>query len=194
MSSKELNGVNVTALIQTVEAVQATPALAKFRLRLSNEWIDGARNRSTIKQFFGVNQEQEHVRPLTIEADEPAVLLGNDLAPNAGEILLGALASCVTGALVYHAAARGIKIEEIESTVEGDIDLRGFLGLDKTVRNGFQNIRMNFSIRADVSDEQWDEFTKLGPDFSPVFDSIRNGVPISFRAQRMEKKLVSGAA
>lgn len=194
MSSKEVNGVNVTALGQTVEAVQAAPALAKFRFRLNNEWIDGARNRSTITQFHGVGQELEHARPLTLEADEPAILLGQDLAPNAGEILLAALASCVTGALVYHAAARGIKIDEIESTVEGDIDVRGFLGLDPNVRNGFQNIRMNFSIRADVTDEQWDEFTSLGPQFSPVFDSIQNGVPITFQAQRMEKKQVSGAA
>lgn len=194
MSANEVNGVNVTALVQTVEAVQATPALAKFRFRLNNQWIEGGHNRSTIKQFYGVGQELEHARPLTLEADEPAILLGHDVAPNAGEILLAALASCVTGALVYHAAARGITIDEIESTVEGDIDVRGFLGIDPTVRNGFQNIRMNFSIRADVTDEQWEEFTSLGPQFSPVFDSIRNGVPITFHAQRKNKELVSGAA
>jgi uncharacterized OsmC-like protein len=194
MSSKEINGVNVTALVETVEAVQANPALARFRFRLNNQWIQGGHNRSTINEFYGVGQEFQHARPLTLEADEPAILLGRDLAPNAGEILLAALASCVTGALVYHAAARGITIHEIESTVEGDIDVQGFLGTDPNVRKGFQNIRLNFSIRADVTDEQWEEFTNLGPQFSPVFDSIRNGVPITFQAQRVSEKKFSGAA
>jgi len=98
------------------------------------------------------------------------------------------LAACVTSTLIYHAAARGIVIEEVESKVEGDIDLRGFLGTDKSVRNGFQNIRMSFDISADVNDEELQELAKLGPTFSPVLDSLTKGVPVTVQAQRMRKK------
>lgn len=194
MSAKEVNGINVEALSQTIQAVNTNPTLAKFRFQLKNEWIDGGHNRSTIKAFYGVGQDIDRPRSFTLDADEPPILLGHDLAPNAGELLLSALAACVTGALVYHAAARGIEIEEVESQVEGDIDLRGFLGIDQSVRKGFQNIRMNFKIRADVSDEQLEELGRLGPEFSPVFDSITKGVPVAVQTQRMSKEKVAGAA
>ena len=182
---KVVNGVNVAALFQTVDAVKANPTLAKFRFRLKNEWLDGGHNRSMINEFHGVGQEFQRPQSFILDADEPPILLGHDLAPNAPEYMLSALAACVTGALVYHAAARGITIEKLESSVEGDIDLRGFLGLDDSVRKGFQNIRMNFKIRADVTDEQLQELVKLGPTFSPVYDSVTKGVPVTVQAQRM---------
>ena len=187
-AAKVVNGVNVDGLFQTIEHVKSNPTIAKFRFQLNNEWIDGPRNRSTIKSFHGALQDHQHARPFTLDADEPAILLGNDQGPNAGEYLLQALAACVTSTLIYHAAARGIALEEVESQVEGDIDLRGFLGTDKSVRNGFQNIRMNFKIRADVSDQEFEELAKLGPMFSPVLDSLTKGVPVTVQAQRMTKK------
>ena len=120
-----------------------------------------------------------------LDADEPEILLGQDQGPNAGEYLLHALAACVTTAMVYHAAARGIAIEEVESSIDGDIDLRGFLGIDPKVRNGFQKIRMNFRIKADVPDEQLQELCTIGQQYSPVFDSITHGVPVKIAAERM---------
>src|SRR5215467_4631782 len=149
-----VNGGNVTALSQTVEAVKANPVIAKFRFNVKNEWLDGAHNRSTINGFHGAMQDIERSKSFELDADEHPVLLGRDQGPNAGEYLLQALAACVTSTLIYHAAARGIVIEEVESKVEGDIDLRGFLGTDKSVRNGFQNIRMSFDICADLSDQE----------------------------------------
>ena len=189
-----INGVNVAELGQTIEAVNADPAIAKFHFRLKNEWIDGGHNRSTINDFYGAKQSFTRSQSFILHADEPPVLLGNDLAPNAGEYLLSSLAACVTGALVYHAAARGIEIEDVESTVEGDIDLRGFLGLDPNVRKGFENIRMSFAIQANVSDEQLQELAELGPSFSPVFDSLTKGVPITVQTHRMKSQPVSDAA
>jgi uncharacterized OsmC-like protein len=183
-----VNGVNVTALLQTVEAVKANPVIAKFRFNVKNEWLDGAHSRSTINGFHGAMQDIERPQSFVLHADEHPILLGHDQGPNAGEYLLQALAACVTSALVYHAAARGIEIEEIESKVEGDIDLRGFLGTDKSVRNGFQNIRMSFDIGADLSDQELQELAKLGPTFSPVLDSLTKGVPVTVQAQRMRKK------
>ena len=120
-----------------------------------------------------------------LEADEPGVLLGQDSAANPVEHLLHALASCLTTSMVYHAAARGIQILQVESSFEGDLDLHGFLDLDKSVRNGYQGIRVNFKVKADVPDDQLEEIVKLGTSHSPVFDSLTNGVPVSITTERM---------
>jgi uncharacterized OsmC-like protein len=192
--SKVINGVNVTDLMQTIDAVKADPTVAKFRFRLNNEWLEGGHNRSTLNEFYGASQLHQRAKSFLIHADEPIVLLGRDQAPNPAEYLLTALAACVTSSLVYHAAARGIKIEEIESQVEGDVDVRGFLGLDENVRNGFQNIRMTLAIHADVTDEQLEELASLGTGFSPVFDSVTNGVPVTVRTERMKTEQAADAA
>jgi uncharacterized OsmC-like protein len=183
--SQIVNGVNVEELFLTIETVKATPGVAKFRFRLQNKWLDGGHNRSTLNHYHGAGQEHERGNSFVLDADEPPILLGKDQGPNPVEYLLKALAACVTTSMVYHAAAHGITIEEVESTVEGDIDLRGFLGLDKSVRSGYQGIRMNFRIKADVSDEQLQELCQLGPRFSPVFNSITRGVPVSVQAERL---------
>jgi len=142
---KVINGVNVTGLMQTIDAVKADATVAKFRFRVHNEWLEGGHNRSTLNEIYGAGQLHHRAKSFEIHADEPIVLLGSDTAPNPSEYLLTALAACVTSSLVYHAAARGIKIEEVESQVEGDVDVRGFLGLDPSVRNGFDNIRMTLA-------------------------------------------------
>jgi uncharacterized OsmC-like protein len=191
---KITNGVNVTELLQTIDAVKASPEFANFRFRLNNEWLDGGHNRSTVNGFHGATQELQRSKSFLIHADEPTVLLGRDQAPNPAEYLLAALAACVTTSLAYHAAARGIQIDEVESKFEGDIDLRGFLGLDKNVRNGFQNIRMTLAISADVSDEELNELAGLGPRFSPIFDSVTKGVPVTVRTERLKTERSADAA
>ena len=186
--AKIINGVNVTELFQTVDVIKAAPVAAKFRFRLNNKWIGGGHNRSTVNEFEGACADHSRPEPFVLEADEPKLLLGQDQAPNPVEYLLKALTACVTSSMVYHAAAKGIQIDELESKVEGDIDLRGFLGIDPSVRNGFQNIRMSFRIRADATEEQLQELVALGPTFSPVFDSVTKGVPVTVAAVRMEEK------
>ncbi|HEY1464186.1 MAG TPA: OsmC family protein [Terriglobales bacterium] len=182
--STVINGVMVDDLFATVDAIKATPAIAKFNFRIRNQWENGSRNKSTADKFYGATQDLSHPTPLVMEADEPGILLGKDTAANPVEHLLHALASCLTTSMVYHAAARGIHIEEVESTLEGDIDLHGFLELDKRVRNGYQGIRVNFKIKADAPDEQLEQMVKLGSAHSPVFDSLTNGVPITVTTQR----------
>ncbi len=182
---KRINGVMVDELVATVNAIKQAPTLAKFQFRVRNQWIDGPRSQSTATDFYGAGQERLHMKPFVLDVDEPPVLLGKDMAANAGEYLLHTLAVCLTTTIVYHAAARGIEIEEIESSLEGDADLQGFLGLDKTVRNGFQGIRVNFKIKADVPDEQLQEICQLGPQFSSIYDTLTNGVPISVTADRL---------
>jgi uncharacterized OsmC-like protein len=182
---KVTNGVDVNRLFQTIEDVKARPELAKFNFHISNRWNGGGQNQSEVKSFYGAGQEWQHAQRFTLIADEAEVLLGTDRGPNPVEYLLHALASCITSSMIYHAAAKGIAIQAVESTIEGDIDLRGFLGIDPSVRNGYQQIRMKFRIKADAPDEQIQELGRLGPRFSPVFDSVTNGVPVKVSAERM---------
>ena len=177
--ASHVNGVNVEQVVATIMAISGNPNLADFKFRLNNNWITCGHNRSTIKTFYGAGQEDESRKePFILDADEPPILLGTDKAPNPVEYLLHALAACVTTSLVYHAAVKGIKIEEIESRVEGDIDLHGFLGLDENVPCGYKNIRIKFKIKADVPDEELEELCQLGPTFSPVFDTLVRPVQV----------------
>jgi hypothetical protein len=134
---KIVNGVNVDDLHGTIDAIKEQPTIAKFKFCATNQWFDGGHNRTTIRDFYGACQRHEHKNPFVFDADEPPVLLGEDQGANPVEYALTALAACVTTALVYHAAARGIHLEEVESRLEGDLDLRGFLGMDDNVRRGY---------------------------------------------------------
>jgi uncharacterized OsmC-like protein len=171
-----INGVNVTALGEVVKAVQGEPKVASFQFRAKNKWINGGHNRSTIQSFYGACQEDEtRTEPFVLENAEPPVLLGEDQAANPVEYVLHALAGCMTTTMVYHAAARGIKIESVESELEGDLDLHGFLRMDDDVRNGFQNIRINFKVKSDASPEELADLSRI----SPVFDIVSNPVPLT---------------
>lgn len=174
--STVINGVDVERLGQTVQAVQQNPSLGTSQFRAVNRWINGGHNRSTIKGFYGAGQEDTtRTKPFVLDADEPYVLLGNDQGANPVEYVLHALAACLTTSLVYHAAVRGIHIESIESRLEGDLDLQGFLGLSDQVRRGYKQIRVNFTIQSDAPAKDLEELTK----FSPVFDIVSNPVPVS---------------
>lgn len=181
----KINGVDVDKLFATIDAVKQSPHLAEFRFRVSNKWIDCGHNQSRIKEFYGAGQEDNfRTEPFVLDADEPPVLLGTDIGPNPVEYLLKALAACVTSSLVYHAAAKGIKINSIESKLEGDLDLRGFLGLDENVPKGYKSIRMKFKVDADIPDDKLEELLKIGPKYSPVFNTLTRGVPVDVTLDR----------
>ena len=180
-----VNGVCVDDLFATIDAVKGTPDIARFKFRVVNEWQGGSQNRSTVTGFHGAGQDQSRPRPFVLAADEPAVLLGKDMAANPVEYLLHALASCLTTSMVYHAAARGIQLEEVESTLEGNLDLHGFLDLDPMVRKGYEGIRVTFKIKADMPEDRLQEIVDLGTGHSPVFDSLTKGVPVTVVAQCM---------
>lgn len=184
IKTTRINGVDVDRMQQTIAAIGQDASLAKFQFRLDNQWLGGGYNRSTVRTFSGAGMDHVHPKPFMLDADEPPVLLGADAAANAGEVLLHALAACITTAIVYHAAARGIAIEEIDSEVEGDVDLRGFLGLDESVRPGFQQLRVKVRIKADLPDDELQALCELGPRFSPLYDTLTNGVPVMVAAER----------
>jgi uncharacterized OsmC-like protein len=171
-----INGVDVDTLMGTVNAIKGDPGLGACRFRASNTWLSGNRNRSTVSSFHGARQEIAHRQTFTMDADEPAILAGNDEGANPVEHLLHALASCLTTSMVAHAAVRGIEIEELESELEGDIDLRGFLGLALDVPKGYTEIRAKFRVKA--KPEDLDRIKELAK-FSPVFNTVMRGARVA---------------
>ena len=179
-----VNGVDLDRLAATIGAIGEDSALARFQFRARNNWIDGGHSRSTIKAFYGAGQEDTNrAEPFVVVADEPPVLLGRDQAPNAGEYLLHALAACLTGTIVYHAAARGIVLDALECAIEGDLDLQGFLGLDEDVRCGYEGIRVTVRATGDFDDDQLAELATLTR-YSPIRDTVTNPVPVAIDVVR----------
>jgi uncharacterized OsmC-like protein len=174
-----VNGVNVDELFGTIDAVKETPAIGEFRFKANNKWVNGGLNKTKIDDFYGTQKDLSHKKPFLLEADEPPLLLGEDQGPNPVEYALTALAACVTTSIVYHAAARGIELKSVESKLEGDIDLRGFLGISEEVSPGYKGIRMNFKIDSDAPAEQLRELMKFAPNHSPVYRTITGAVPVS---------------
>jgi len=172
------NGVDTATLFATLDAVKGNPDIAKFQFRATNRWVSGTHNQSTIHGFHGALQEMTHQQPWTFDADHPAVLVGNDNGPTPVEYVLHALAACLTAGLANIAAARGVTLTEVESTVEGDIDLMGILGLSDEVRNGYQQIAVRFKVRGD-DPEKLRQVVEQSRQRSAVFDIVTNGVPVS---------------
>jgi uncharacterized OsmC-like protein len=177
-SEKIVNGVNVDNLFKTVVAVKGNPTIAKFNFRAKNRWINGGNNRTTVNEFYGACQTHSRSKPFEYVKDEPPVLLGQDQGANPVEYALAALAGCLTTSLIYHAAAQGIKIDEVESTLQGDLDLQGFLGLSEKIRSGYERIDVTFKIKADVPPEKLEELVELAQKRSPVFDMISHPTPV----------------
>jgi len=173
------NGVNIDQLYGTLDAVKSNPSLGAFKWRASNKWLGGSHNRSTIRSFYAAGGEDATRQvEFTADAGEPNILIGHDEGPNPAEYLLHALAACLTTSVVYVASARGVVLDSVESKVEGDMDVRGALGLSDEVRNGFTAIRVKFSIQAQAPREKIEEVVRRAYARSAVFDSITKGVPI----------------
>ena len=173
-----LNGVDTPTLFATINAVKGTPALANFQFRAQNTWVRGTNSRSRIESFSGAGGEHQHARVFEYDADHPAVLVGGDAGPTPIEFLLIGLSSCLTAGLANIAAARGVTLNRVESKVEGDIDLRGILGLAKDVRNGYKGIRVSFTIDGDAPPETLKALVDQSRARSAVFDVLTNGVPV----------------
>jgi uncharacterized OsmC-like protein len=178
------NGVDMDQMFGTLDAIKAQPALGDFAFRATNVWLDGAHNRSTIQRFYGAGQEDtSREAPFVIDAGEPAILLGVDTGANPAEHLLHALAACLTTSIVYVAAARKVRLTQVESTLEGRMDVRGALGISDEVRNGFTDIRVSFTVRGDAPEAKLREVVERAKARSAVYDMVTNGVPVSVEDQ-----------
>ena len=175
-----VNGIDIDVLQNTVNAIQEEPELGKCRFDVTNKWLGANHNCTTVSSFYGAKQEIEHKQPFQLHADEPPILAGQDQGANPVEHLLNALASCVTTSLVAHAAVRGIHIEEVESEIEGDIDLQGFLGLSKDVPKGYTDIRIKFKVK---TDEENTERLKRLAEYSPVYNTLIHGTNVDIEIE-----------
>jgi uncharacterized OsmC-like protein len=178
MERGPINGVDVPTLYATLDAVEGTRELAKFQFRATNKWETGTHSRTTITSFYGAGQEHQHVREFVVEADHPQVLVGSDRAPLPVELVLAALTSCLMGGIGNIASARGIELYSVEATIEGEMDLQGILGLSDEVRNGYQELRVDFKIEGDAPREKLEQIVMQSKARSAVYDIIANRVPV----------------
>jgi len=175
-----VNGLNAAALLETIEAIKSNAEIAKFNFRLTNKWLGGEKTRSLVKEFTGALQTHRvDAKGFVLDSGEPPVLLGEDTAPNPGEWLLHSLVSCLTTTIAYHAAARGIEIEGIESQIEGDIDLRGFLGLAADVRKGYSAVRVRMRVRTKAEPATIENLAR----YSPMLEVVSGSVPVSLKIE-----------
>ena len=184
-TDQPLNGVDTATLFATLDAVKGTNEIAKFQFRAQNTWVAGTHSRSTISGFYGAMQEMEHVSTTEVVSDHPAVLVGHDHGPTPVEYLLHAIAACLTSGLANIASARGVELRSVTSTVEGDIDLLGILGLsDGSVRNGYQGIRVTFHIDSDADEETVRGLVEQSRRRSAVYDALTNPTPVEIAVVR----------
>jgi uncharacterized OsmC-like protein len=172
------NGVDVPNLFGTINAVRDQPELAKFRFRATNRWVVGTHSRTTIEQFAGAGGEHVHTQTFAYDADHPTVLVGADTAPTPVEFLLHALGACLMAGVANIASARGVDLTSVEARIEGDVDVRGLLGLSDDVRNGYQQMRVTFRIAGDASDATLREIVEQSRKRSAVYDVLTNGVDV----------------
>jgi uncharacterized OsmC-like protein len=174
------NGVDTERMFATLDLIKAQPELAKFQFRATNRWLGGAHNRSTIKDFYAAGgDDTSRTDAFELDAGEPAILLGTDTGPNPAEYLLHALAACLTTSIVYVAAARKVPLTSVESTLTGDMDVRGALGVDPEPRNGFERVTVSFRVTGDAPAEKLREVVDRAKARSAVYDMVTNGVPVA---------------
>jgi uncharacterized OsmC-like protein len=173
------HGVKTPQLFATINAVAGQPELAKFTWRADSHWVHGTHSRSTVSGYFGAGGDQSRGKSFTADADHPAVLCGDDNGPTPVEWVLHGLAACLTAGIANIAAARGVELDEVTATVEGDMDLRGILGITDEVRNGFQGIRVRFEVKGDAPTEKLRQIVEQSRARSAVFDVITNRTPVT---------------
>lgn len=173
------NGVNVDALLGAREAMTGMPAAAQFEWRAESEWVGGAHTRTTVQGFFGVGEEQSHREAYTTDTDHPGVFAATDNAPTPPEMVMIGLAGCLTAGIASVATNRGIQLNSVKASVAGDMDLRGILGVDPDVRNGFGGLRVSYTIDADATREEIEAVVAQSQKRSAVYDAITNPTNVS---------------
>ena len=174
------NGVDTAALFATLDAVKGQPEIANFQFRATNKWLGGTHSRSRFSGFYGAMQELEHKHVTEVDSDHPAVLVGQDEAPSPVEYVLHAIAACLTAGIANVAAARGVELTKVSSTVEGDIDLLGILGLSGgDVRNGYEQIKVTLHIEGDADEATLRGIVEQSRRRSAVYDVLTNPTPVA---------------
>jgi len=177
VEEQTVNGVTVSTVMGIIGAIEENSNNAHFQFRLNNHWVDGGLNRSRIQEYFALGQEDAtRSEPFIVDADEPCVNSGSDSSPNPMEYVLHSLAGCLTSTLVYHAAVQGIEIESVDSSLEGDLDVRGMLGISEASRKGYNAVRVQMQVKSAADVETLTELAL----FSPVYDILSKSLPVEF--------------
>ena len=176
--SPSSNGVDVPSLFGTINVVKGQPELARFQFRASNDWVRGTHSRTTMQPFTGAGGDHEHKATYRYDADHPAVLVGADEGPTPTEFLLHAIAACLTAGIANIASARRVELRSVTAEVTGDIDLRGLLGIDDEVRNGFERVHVSFTIDSPADAATIEAVVQQSIARSAVFDVLRNGTTV----------------
>ena len=178
MSTPEMspidNGVNVDALLDARKALSEAPEAAQFQWRAKCEWVEGTHSRSTVEGFFGLGDEQHHKTTFSFDADHPEVFASEDRGATPVEIVLAGLASCLTAGIASVAQLREIQLRSVTATVEGGMDIQGILGMDSDVRNGFDGIKVTYTIDADATPDEIKAVVAQSQKRSAVYDAITN--------------------
>jgi uncharacterized OsmC-like protein len=168
------NGVNVAALLEARDVLTGAPAAAQFQWRATCTWIRGTHSRSAVDGFFGLGQEQKHRTEFTFEADHPEIFASEDHGATPVELVLAGLASCLTAGVASVAQMRDIQLRSVKATIEAGMDIRGILGIDSEVRNGFDGIKVTYEIDADATPDEIKAVVAQSQKRSAVYDVITN--------------------
>jgi uncharacterized OsmC-like protein len=173
------NGVNVQALLEAREVLKGAPEAAQFTWRANSKWENGVHSTTSVQKFFGLGQEQTHKSETVFSADHPEVFAAEDQGITPIEYLLVGLAGCLTAGVASVAQNRGIQLRSVEATVEGNHDIRGILGADSDVRNGFNDVKVIFNIDADATKEEIEALVAQSQKRSAVFDALTNPTDVT---------------
>jgi uncharacterized OsmC-like protein len=175
------NGVNVEALLGAREALTQAPAAANFQWRATTEWNNGTHSSSTVESFFGLGEEQKHRQGYSFDIDHPEIFASEDNGATPVEYVLCALGGCLTAGVAAVAQHRQIQLRRVSATIEGAMDVRGILGMDSDVRNGFSNITVTYDIEADASKDEIKAIVAQSQKRSAVFDMITNPTDVTVK-------------
>jgi uncharacterized OsmC-like protein len=176
------NGVNVEALLAARQALSNAPEAAQFQWRAECDWVRGTHSRATMTTFSGLGQEHQHRQSYAVEADHPEIFASEDNGMTPAEMVLAALASCLTAGVATVASNRGVQLHKVKATVTGDMDLQGILGIDGDVRNGFERISVSFDIDADATPAEIEAIIAQSQRRSAVFDVVANPTTLTVSA------------
>lgn len=173
------NGVNVEALLGAREALTGTPAAGQFTWKATNEWVNGTHSRTTINDFFGLGEDQQHTTDFVLDTDHPPQFASADAGVTPVEMVLSGLAGCLTAGVASVAQNRGIQLNSVKATLSGDMDLAGILGIDPDTRNGFSAIKVRYEIDADASQAEIEALVAQSQKRSAVYDVVTNPTNIT---------------
>ena len=168
------NGVNVDALLGARDALSKAPEAAKFNWKASCKWLNGTHSQTSIQGFYGLGQQQSHKTEFTFDTDHPEIFASEDKGATPVEMVLAGLAGCLTAGVASIAQLRKIQLRSVKATLEGSMDIQGILGIDSDVRNGFNDIKVNFEIDADASKEDLEALVAQSQKRSAVYDLVTN--------------------